>query len=683
MFNKKPQSWIDLESTKPARFNALLLAAGLLLSLLVAVTTLYQPAALQRVKALVYDIQLEQLESAPPSSVPLIVDVDERSLAQFGQWPWPRYRIALLLAKLQLWGASVVALDMVFPEVDRTSPSSLKRVLERDFDTTLSLDGIPESLQDNDQILANTLKQGSVILGNVFHFQPETKQTICYPSSTSIVLRSQADRSKLNSRLLDASDAVCNIPQLSKAATGAGFFNAWPDIDGVFRKIPLLVTYQGRTYPSLALEATLKAMDINQLMVDQHDDGFSLNLPNKKIELDRSGNLHLRFRGPSHTFPYVSAAAILNDEVAPQTFHQRTVFVGSSAAGINDSHATPTDPAMPGIELHAVVADNLLQTDYFQLPGWGLLAEATTSIGMGMLLSAAMIWASPFVGLSILLGGILGLAIGSQALLENAGLILSPIPAILAMLLISISLSALNYWREQTQHQNRLRQYQDSQEATIEGFGTLAEYRDPETGGHVKRTQAFIRLLAAQLASHDKFKDQINDAVIDILGKAAPLHDIGKVGVRDNILLKPSSLSVDEFEEMKKHTVYGADIIQTVINRVGNTPFLIRAQQIAHYHQEKWDGSGYPEGLSGTDIPLPARLMAVADVYDALTCERSYKAAHSHIQAKTIIIEGRGQHFDPDIVDAFLAVEQAFISTALANADSPSHQETLLRTTDR
>ncbi|MDP4126264.1 MAG: response regulator [Bacillota bacterium] len=197
--------------------------------------------------------------------------------------------------------------------------------------------------------------------------------------------------------------------------------------------------------------------------------------------------------------------------------------------------------------------------------------------------------------------------------------------------------------------------------AAIYCLAAVAETRDPETGEHIKRTQEYIRELALELQGEDEYKEVLTKEYIELLYQSAPLHDIGKVGVRDSILLKPGRLTEEEFEEMKKHTIYGGESLMVGIRELGEDSFLTLAKEIALTHHEKWDGTGYPRGLSKAEIPISGRLMALSDVYDALICKRVYKNAMSHDEAKTIILEGRGTHFDPDIVDAFIKREANFI----------------------
>jgi putative two-component system response regulator len=200
----------------------------------------------------------------------------------------------------------------------------------------------------------------------------------------------------------------------------------------------------------------------------------------------------------------------------------------------------------------------------------------------------------------------------------------------------------------------------DSQLATIIALATLAESRDDDTGRHIERTQAFCRLLGEKLRTTPGFRGELNDTYINNITHASPLHDIGKVGIADTILLKPGKLTADEFETMKSHTLIGAKTLQAAHNKYPRNAFLAMGMVIARSHHEKWDGSGYPDGLAGEEIPLSARIMAVADVYDALRSNRPYKPAFTHEMSRGIILQGRGTHFDPVLVDAFMTVEAEF-----------------------
>lgn len=233
-----------------------------------------------------------------------------------------------------------------------------------------------------------------------------------------------------------------------------------------------------------------------------------------------------------------------------------------------------------------------------------------------------------------------------------------------------------NEWLErevaQRMSENRL-----IQDLSMRALACLAEARDTDTGHHILRTQIYVDILARHLVHHERFRDALAHGRLDMVVKAAPLHDLGKVGIPDAILLKPGRLSPAEFETMKTHAAIGADAIakamqealaaadDTMAARASEAfSFLKVAQEIAATHHEKWDGSGYPAGLAGDAIPAAGRLMALADVFDALTCRRVYKQPMPIDQATEIIIEGRGTHFDPDVVDAYLACREHFTEIA-------------------
>ncbi|MCC6074872.1 two-component system response regulator [Pseudomonas sp. GCM10022188] len=219
--------------------------------------------------------------------------------------------------------------------------------------------------------------------------------------------------------------------------------------------------------------------------------------------------------------------------------------------------------------------------------------------------------------------------------------------------------------------QRRTREVTAIQDVTILAMASLAETRDNETGNHIRRTQHYVRLLAELLREHPRFRHFLDEETIKLLFKSAPLHDIGKVGIPDRILLKPGRFTPEEFEIMKTHTTLGRDAIQHAEDELGiDVDFLRFAKEIAYSHQEKWDGSGYPEGLAADDIPISARLMALADVYDALISRRVYKPGMPHEQAVEIIRQGRSTHFDPDICDAFLANAEQFRDIAARFVDS-------------
>ncbi len=223
----------------------------------------------------------------------------------------------------------------------------------------------------------------------------------------------------------------------------------------------------------------------------------------------------------------------------------------------------------------------------------------------------------------------------------------------------------------------RTKELKLAKEATIEAMGIVAESRDPETGGHIQRTKNYMRLLAEHLKSHPKYENILTPNMIETLYHSAPLHDIGKVSISDKILLKSEHISDEEFEIMKTHAIVGEKTIEEAQKRLDESGFLTVAKDIASSHHEWYNGNGYPRGLKGDEIPLSGRLMALADVYDALVCKRSYKMPFPHSKAVEMIKELRGIQFDPDIVDAFLSLSESFRDTALEFSDLDIERRTL------
>ncbi|MCL1805718.1 MAG: HD domain-containing protein [Clostridiales bacterium] len=220
----------------------------------------------------------------------------------------------------------------------------------------------------------------------------------------------------------------------------------------------------------------------------------------------------------------------------------------------------------------------------------------------------------------------------------------------------------LNDYNERLEElvRDKVREISAAQMATIHSLVKSAEARDDNTGAHIERTAMYCMLIAEKLYERGKYEDVVDDFFPGNIAKASPLHDIGKIGIRDSILLKPGNLTRDEFEVMKTHVRIGYETLASVAKLYPGNEFIRMGVEIAMYHQEKWDGSGYLSGLAGEAIPLSARIMAIADVYDALRSKRTYKEAYSHDKSSEIIIKGRGTHFDPDLVDVFIENRRLF-----------------------
>lgn len=270
---------------------------------------------------------------------------------------------------------------------------------------------------------------------------------------------------------------------------------------------------------------------------------------------------------------------------------------------------------------------------------------------------------------------------------EAAGLALGAVDYIVKPVRPSIVLARVRNHLQLKTHQEQLedlvrdrtRELQLTQDVTIFSLACLAEMRDNELGGHFKRTQNYVRLLASAAKAKGAYKEYWRQISVSMLHKSAPLHDVGKVGVPDNILLKPGKLTEEEFAIMKLHTVYGRDSLERAESLLQYKSFLSVAKEIAYSHHERWDGRGYPEGLAGDAIPVSGRIMAVADVYDALISKRVYKDPLPHSTAVQIVLEGSGNHFDPVLCELFERHQEEIRAIAIADADLEEEREALRR----
>jgi len=634
---------------KPERGRRWILLLGLIVSIAFSFGYVFQPIFLRFLDHKWYDTLLRSQSHGKTSNLPIIVDIDEKSLAQFGQWPWPRNRVGLLLEKMKRLGALSVGLDMVFPEADRTS-----------VDRTL-----PKSLTESDKRLAIQLSQGPFVMGYSFTFsEKEQKNRECHLHPVSVAFRKGSDEAEGSGFLFKAQGAVCNLEGLSEAVRFSGFFNTIKDPDGVLRRAPLLIEHDKQFYPSLSLATLMSAYGIKQIVLRVNSGGIeSIALDGTVIPVDAKGSLLIHYRGKGKTFKHVSAGDILQDLVPKEQMDGKIVFLGSTAVGTGEFNVTPLDSLFPGTEVHATLIDNIMKKDFLSRPHWVPGVELLLVLGCGIFATLLLTWAGAVWSLLIL--GILGLGLWETAVwtFQTKGIFVSSLMPLITLASNFSFLTLLKYWQEEQKVKARTRELASTQEFTIQCLASLTETRDSETGGHILRCQRYVQTLSKQLAASSKFSRMLNDETIDLLYKSAPLHDIGKVGIPDSILRKPGKLTEDEFEEMKKHTVYGRNAIQTAEQKFGegvSNRFLQFGKEIAYTHHERWDGSGYPEGLHGENISILGRIMAIADVYDALITRRPYKPPFTHEEGVSFITRNKGTHFDPDVVEAFLKVHEDF-----------------------
>ena len=586
-----------------------------------------------------------------------IVDLDETSLERLGQWPWPRYRIARLLERIRQDGAAAVGLDMVFAEPDRTSLTLLSGEILRELGARIDLAAVPREALDTDRTLASTLAGGPYVLGYQFDFETARgRACVLHPLRASIL----ADGTGGADGLHAARGVVCNLPALAKAAGSSGFFNVTPDPDGVLRRVPLVIRHDGALYPSLALALFLRARGGDVVLETGPEGVGTLLLDGRKIPLDRHGNMLVNFRGPHRTFPHLPAAAVLEGTADPARLKGRIVLLGTTAAGLKEIRTTPLDAAQPGVEIHASVLDNLLSGDPIAEPRWARGVRVLLVLIPGLLLTGLLARSSAAWGLALIVPSAAAIWLGSWGLLAYRQVFLPPLLPVGTLTVVFTVLASMRFLRADREVRERTRKLALTQDAIIQSLAALTETRHHETGGHIQRTRHYIRVLAGRLQANPAFRNRLDDATVDLLFRLAPLHDIGKVGVRDRILLKPDQLTAEEYEEMKRHTLYGSETIRLAKRMMGEDAFFQLADDLVLNHHERWDGTGYPNGLREEAIPLPGRLMAVADAYDAIISSRVYKPAQIHEEAVRIMREKRGTYFDPDVVDAFLEVNEEF-----------------------
>ena len=549
-------------------------------------------------------------------------------------------------------GAAVVALDMVFAEPDRYGDPD--RAEE---------DPKASARVNSDGALAAILGGGRVVLGYAMRFDDaisEGSTCVMHPVAPALI---HAGDDTDDAQYFHATGAVCNLPLLAQAAGASGFMNAAPDADGILRRAPLLMELDGRVYPSLALAATMAATGSRDMVLRiSNANAASLIVDDRVVPVDGRANALLRYRGIKQTFPYVSAADIMSGRVAAGTLQDKIVFVGTTALGTREVVATPLDTLFVGVEVQATIADNLLQRDFISRSEYGTALEGVIVLVLGV----AVTWLVASTGT---LSGLLGSAISIAALwyfaaslLSTTGVFVSPLMPTIGVIAAMAVMTLVKFTVERGRADTAGREKTNAQSLMIQTLLSLTETRDAETGRHSRRTQKYVRLLAEQLSTHSEFQDYLTPERIDLMSSLAPLHDIGKVGVPDHILNKPGALTPDELAEMRKHPEYGYQVILKAESRVGvrDDAILAVAKDIVYTHHERWDGAGYPRGLRGTEIPVEGRVMAVVDVYDAITTRTLYRPPMSCDDAVAFIVERKATHFDPAVVEAFVDVAPRF-----------------------
>ena len=458
LFNDACRYCVD-KAGRAAAGRFAVFGVGVCFSLLMAWLYIKDPTFLQYLDLKLYDALLLKRPQHETSGVPVIVDIDEHSLAQYGQWPWPRYRVALLIAKLQQAGVRAVGMDILFAEPDRTSPKVLQEQLKRDLKVDMGFTGMPQALMDNDSVLASVLKGGPFVLGYFFTFgdageAARDKADACRIHQLPFGLIKRPGTPQDLAFGDTASSVVCPLPVLGAAANGSGFFNTEPDIDGLLRRTPLFVNYQGRVYPNLSLATLMQALGLKNVKIQVDQDGvqsIKFDKYDTIIPLDAEGQMLINWRGPRETFRYVSASKVLDDLLDKDELKGKIVFIGTSAAGLKDLRATPYDAVYPGVEAHATVVDNVLKGDFIHRPTWAPAVEFFAIIVAGIITTGLLIWAKAGWSLVPVLASGYGMWWGAGFFLDARAAYISPLYSMITLGGNFGLLTLLKYWREEGQ----------------------------------------------------------------------------------------------------------------------------------------------------------------------------------------------------------------------------------------
>jgi len=634
-----------------------ILLSGVVSAIIAAVLAVYRPALLTNLDDGVFDVVLRWAGTRPPSGRVLVVDVDERSLSTFGQWPWRRDLIARLVKGIRDLGASTVALDIIFAEADRDSDK--------------------ETAGGPDAVLADALRDGRVVLGYALTFDaPAPTPTSCQlPPFNLAILRGKAGGRDEAGDLpfFRATGAICNLPILAEAARASGFLNAAPDADGILRRVPLLIELDGRVYSSLALTAVAAATGARDAALRVSNvNAASLMLGERTVPLDGKSHLLVRYRGDKRTFPFISAADVLSGGVPLDTFRNAIVFVGTTALGTQEVVATPLDTLFTGVEVQATVADNLLQQDFLRRQELGHTLESLGALALAVAVAVVVARMRMLFGGLATAGALAASWCGAVWLVSATGVFISPLFPTIGVIAAFVAMALAKSTAEGRRADTAGAEKTTAQHFMVQTLLSLTEVRDAETGRHSRRTQQYAKRLAESLSANPRYRARLTPERIELLSSLAPLHDIGKVGVPDHILNKPGALTAAELVEMRKHPTLGRDVILKAEQQVGvaDDAILAMAKNIVYTHHERWDGTGYPEGLSGAAIPVEGRLMAVVDLYDAAVTRTVYRRSISHEEAVEFIVAAKGTHFDPAVVDAFVRVAPDFRRISLAGSAS-------------
>jgi len=460
------------------KVNIALILTGLLLTTLWSLLYIWPTLLLKNVDYKVYDTLLAYSTPVHNSGLVIIVDIDDASLAQYGQWPWPRYRVAKLLAMLKEINVLAVGIDFVFAEPDRTSIQHLSLAMSEELGIAIDLQNVPEQFLDNDKVMAKAIASGPFVLGYSFLFSSPylsnqspanivQKEFKIHPGN--ILLRREQGVSDKQTFLYQPITVVGNIKPLADAVKASGFFNMRPDNDGIVRKVPLLMEYRQQLYPNLSLATLITALKARQLLLNISVDGTeSVILENNIIPVDGRGNMLLRYDNSENSaFQTISAADILSEKVDPKLLANRIILLGTSAKGLKDIHATPFNPSQPGVEIHATTIENIISQNFISRPAWVAIVEYVMLIVVGVFSTLFLLWARAIWSLALIVVCPIALWLLSLWFFEQS-VYFSPLYPIGILLTNFSVLSVLKYWQEEKKVSLQSQEMNKVQEGVIQ-----------------------------------------------------------------------------------------------------------------------------------------------------------------------------------------------------------------------
>lgn len=574
-----------------------------------------------------------------------IVDIDDLSLQRVGQWPWPRYVLGNLIKASKQDKNQVIGMDILLSEPDRTSLDYIQQRYKMEFDMDMFVVGVPDDMRDNDHYLARVLRDEAPVVGAI-----------------QLILSHISDNHKLknifnNSLNLPYSTIVLrNTPEIRSSLTRSGFVNFISEGDGVLRNIPMIINSVEGNIPSFTLAMLMEKERVDHVSIEETFWGREIHVGQYHIPIDNEGKSWINTKTSESQYVSTSSSMILSGQ--SDKISEPLILIGSSSAALHDKVIMPDHHAIAGVGAHATMLNNIMNNDVVIHPSWLKAWNIITCISLLLIINTLYFLSTGFTRrISVIVFLVVFLEVVMFYAFHSYNVWLPVIYAVIGALILTILHELVEYFILRKNMSIWKDDLENSNHALLHAMAAICDSRDPETGGHTSRTQFYVKCLAEVLDQNHP--EAQHPFFIDSLFHAAPLHDVGKVAIPDSILLKPGALTDEEFDVIKTHAAIGQQLLANAAAKLrAPSEFLHCAIDMAGCHHERWDGKGYPNRLAGTDIPFCARVMAVADVYDALTSKRVYKKSMPHSKALAIIIDGAGTQFDPSVVNAFLECEQ-------------------------